>query len=63
MKVKQLISKLKKCPQNADIVFAAHDNSFPEYQGFINRCDAEDYDQPGFGEDMGLRGIIVTLRD
>jgi len=63
MNVQQLIKKLKKMPSESLIVFAAHDNPFPEFQGYVTSIHLHDYDDfmNGEGEDMGARGKIVTL--
>lgn len=68
MTVKQLIKKLQKMPQNADVAMTAHDNRILEVQGFVREIELRDFDEireeighQEFGFDYGITGKVVVL--
>lgn len=69
MKVKELISLLKKMPQSAEVAAKAHDNGELEIQGHItNIYEIEDFDElrkdsqdANSENDFNLHGNYVIL--
>ncbi|MGL5298804.1 MAG: hypothetical protein ACRC9W_09865 [Plesiomonas sp.] len=58
MKVRQLIAKLKKMPQDADLVWQDHDHSEDEMNSTVG--SVEDVSETQLGERFG--GPVVALR-
>ena len=58
MKVRQLIAKLKKMPQDADLVWQDHDHSEDEMNSTVG--SVEDVSETKLGERFG--GPVVALR-
>jgi hypothetical protein len=60
MKVKQLIRKLKRMPQDLNVGYAHHDNSDGEVAGWVDSVGEADEVDMGTGQHTGR--IIVLLR-
>ncbi len=58
MKVRQLIAKLKKMPQDADLVWQDHDHTEDEMNSTVG--SVEDVSETQLGERFG--GPVVALR-
>ena len=61
VKVKKLISELKKMPQNIDVGVAMHDNSENEIAGDVFRVEEiiEDLDHEPAGYTKGKKWIVL----
>lgn len=62
MTVKELVNQLKNLPQDARVIYQAHDNSENEVADNINRAILVDFDKLPKSDWQNNKGKAVALR-